>query len=99
MKVNLNPSSLTPSDSQQVRKPASTEEAGSPGSISTVDGDKVTLSTDTSGIATLQAAALSQPELRSDKVEALRQAIATGQYKVEPDKIAEAMVNESDLKE
>ena len=50
-------------------------------------------------MASLQATALSQPEIRSDKIQALRQAISTGQYKIEPDKIAEALVNESEMKD
>jgi len=99
MKVDLTPSALTPSDSQQVRKPAPVDQAGSLDQVSSPDGDKVTLSLDTSGMASLQATALSQPEIRSDKIQALRQAISTGQYKIEPDKIAEALVNESEMKD
>lgn len=99
MKVDLTPSALTPRDSQQVRKPAPVDQTGLLDQVSSPDGDKVTLSLDTSGITSLQAAALSQPEMRSDTIQALRQAISTGQYKVEPDKIAEAIVNESELKE
>jgi len=98
MKVDLTPSSLPPSDSTQVRKPATAEETRQAEQASTQDGDKVTLSLDSAAIASLQAKALSMPEIRSDKVQALREAISTGQYKVEPEKIAEAIVNESELK-
>jgi negative regulator of flagellin synthesis FlgM len=99
MKVDLTPSALPASDPSQVRKPVHTDEAGSSAPGSSEDLDKVTLSLDSSGIASLQATALSQPEIRSDKVQALKQAIASGQYKLEPDKIAQAIVNDSELKD
>lgn len=57
--------------------------------------DKATLSTGQASVEGLAAKALSSPEIRQDKVEALRQAIKNGQYKVEPDGIAEAMIRES----
>jgi flagellar biosynthesis anti-sigma factor FlgM len=34
------------------------------------------------------------PEIRQDKVQSLQQAISSGQYKLEPDKIAGAMIDE-----
>lgn len=57
--------------------------------------DSATLSLGHDTIGTLAAQAMSPPELRADKIEALRQSIATGQYKVEPDKVAEAILSES----
>ena len=54
--------------------------------------DKASFSSDSLDIPTLEAQVLASPEVRQDKVEALRQAIQNGQYKVEPDKIAQAII-------
>jgi flagellar biosynthesis anti-sigma factor FlgM len=37
---------------------------------------------------------MSSPEIRQDKVSSLQQAVSSGQYKLEPDKIAGAMIDE-----
>jgi flagellar biosynthesis anti-sigma factor FlgM len=57
--------------------------------------DKTSLSADTKGIASLQAQALATPAIRQDKVEALRQSIQQGDYKLEPDQIAHAILNQN----
>ena len=54
--------------------------------------DKASLSVDTLGIASLEAQVLASPEVRQDKVAALRQSIQNGTYRVEPDKIAQAIL-------
>jgi flagellar biosynthesis anti-sigma factor FlgM len=36
---------------------------------------------------------MSVPQIRQDKVEALRQSIQNGEYRVEPEKIAQAILN------
>ena len=60
-----------------------------------VGEDKATLSSDSASMQALTAKALQSAEVRQDKVEALRQAIQNGTYKLEPDKIAEAMIRQS----
>jgi negative regulator of flagellin synthesis FlgM len=45
-------------------------------------------------VATLTAQALDQGNVRTDRVDQLRQAIANGTYQVEPAKIADAMLAE-----
>lgn len=57
--------------------------------------DKTTLSGDSASVKALTAKAMQSAEIRQDKVEALRQAIQNGDYKIEPDKIAEAMMRHS----
>jgi negative regulator of flagellin synthesis FlgM len=54
--------------------------------------DKASLSSDALSISAFQAKALATPEIRQDKVEALRQSIQNGDYKVEPDKVAQAIL-------
>jgi len=54
--------------------------------------DKTSLSVDTLSISSLEAQAMTTPQIRQDKVEALRQSVQNGDYKVEPDKIARAIL-------
>lgn len=56
--------------------------------------DQASLSLDTVGISALAAKAMQMPEIRQDKVDALRQTIRQGQYQVDPTKVADAMLNE-----
>jgi negative regulator of flagellin synthesis FlgM len=42
----------------------------------------------------LVSKALESPEIRQDKVSALRQSISSGQYKLEPEKIAASIVDD-----
>jgi negative regulator of flagellin synthesis FlgM len=49
---------------------------------------------DTVSLGTLTAQALQLPEVRQNKVDSLRQAIANGDYKVDPQKTAEAMLSD-----
>ncbi len=57
--------------------------------------DTATLSFDHTNIGSLTSQAMASPVVRQDKVDALRQAISTGQYKVEPEQVAGAMLQES----
>jgi negative regulator of flagellin synthesis FlgM len=54
--------------------------------------DKTSLSADSLSVSSLEAQAMAAPPVRQDKVEALRQSIQNGDYKVEPDKIARAIL-------
>ena len=56
--------------------------------------DQTSLSLDTIGISALAAKAMQMPEIRQDKVEALRQAVRQGQYQVDANKVADAMLGE-----
>lgn len=91
MKVELNRPALDSVTSSQ-RGPA---EVGGDHALHTPEEDKATLSTDKASVDTLAAQALNSPEIRQDKVDALRQAIKSGQYKLEPEGIADAMIRES----
>jgi flagellar biosynthesis anti-sigma factor FlgM len=56
--------------------------------------DRATLSGDS--VKVLTEKALAATEIRQDKVEALRQAVQSGDYRIEPFKIAEAMIRRSE---
>jgi len=60
----------------------------------TGEGDHTTLTSGAGSITSLVSEAMNSPEIRQDKVESLQQAISSGQYKIEPDKIAGAMIDE-----
>jgi negative regulator of flagellin synthesis FlgM len=56
--------------------------------------DRTTLSVDSASISSLATKALESPSLRQDKIDSLRQAITSGQYKLDPSKIAGSMIDE-----
>ncbi len=55
-------------------------------------GDKTTLSQDSVNLSSLATQALSQPEVRQGLVESLRQSIDSGEYKLDPSAIADAIL-------
>jgi negative regulator of flagellin synthesis FlgM len=58
-------------------------------------GDRTTLTSDTRSLASLVSGALSSPEIRQGRVDGLRQAISNGEYRINPESVAAAMVGES----
>jgi len=63
--------------------------------LQALEEDQATLSTDKATVDALAAKALSSPEIRQDKVDALRQAIKSGQYNLEPETIAQSIIRNS----
>jgi flagellar biosynthesis anti-sigma factor FlgM len=59
--------------------------------------DTATLHLDRDGVGTLAAQAMATSETRAEKIEALRQAVANGDYKVDPQNVAEAILNSAQL--
>jgi flagellar biosynthesis anti-sigma factor FlgM len=57
-------------------------------------GDRATLTSGSGSIGSLVSEAMSSPAIRADKVSSLQQSIANGQYKLDPEAIAGAMINE-----
>ncbi|QMV17507.1 flagellar biosynthesis anti-sigma factor FlgM [Granulicella sp. 5B5] len=70
-----------------------TNNAG-PATIQGVEGDRTTLSSDSSTVKALVIQALATPDVRQDKVQSLRQAVSSGTYQVDPQKLASAMVSD-----
>lgn len=75
-------------NSQQVnaQQPAASSSAGSE--------DRTTLSSTDQSVSTLVSTAMSTPEVRQDKVDALKEAVSSGQYKLDPHAIAGSMLDE-----
>ena len=73
-------------------KPARSKSAGVSGGTGVAD--EARLSLEHARVQTLEAKVNGMPEIRSEKVEALRRATQDGAYKVGPEKIAEAIFEE-----
>jgi negative regulator of flagellin synthesis FlgM len=87
MRIDLNSISLNNIEREEKPKKAAGKQSGAPNIE-----DKATLSSDALSVSSLEAQVLAAPEVRQDKVEALRQQVQNGQYKVDPDQIAKAIL-------
>jgi flagellar biosynthesis anti-sigma factor FlgM len=96
MKVDLN--GLTGSVLDGIKSPQRTPaDATAAASTDPAMGeDAATLSVDGARVNSLVAKALDAPDVRQDKVEALRQAVQNGEYAIDPAQIAEAMIRQSE---
>ena len=90
MRIDLNNISLN-----GVERDDKTRKAGTKAPSTPNVEDKASLSVDTLSISSLAAQALATPSIRQDKVEALRQSVQNGEYAVEPDKIAQAILEQN----
>lgn len=90
MKIDLNNASgsLIPAD--WAAKGAASRSADASNEAS---GDRTTISTQGSAVQDLAAKALDTPEIRQEKVNALRESVNNGTYSLDPSKIAEAMID------
>lgn len=69
--------------------------SGSASIASAGGSDHTTLSSDSTMAKSLVAQALSMPDVRQERVQALRQAVSSGTYQVDPQKLATAMMSDS----
>jgi flagellar biosynthesis anti-sigma factor FlgM len=90
MRIDLNNISF-----QGVEREDNTRKAGAKPPTARSVEDKTSLSVDTLSVSSLEARAMSSPQIRQDKVDALRQSIQNGDYKVEADKVAHAILNQN----
>jgi negative regulator of flagellin synthesis FlgM len=58
------------------------------------DGDRTTLTSGSVSISSLVSEAMNSPEIRQARVQSLQQAVSSGNYKLDPDAIAGAMIDE-----
>jgi negative regulator of flagellin synthesis FlgM len=56
--------------------------------------DRTSFTSDQASVSALVSTAMQSPEIRQDKVAALQQAIGSGQYELDPEKIAASMIDE-----
>jgi len=57
--------------------------------------DKTSLSSDTLGVSSLTTQAMEAPSVRQDRVEALRQQVQNGEYNLDANKIAQAILQQN----
>ncbi len=98
MKVDLNgpqrPDFSEITSSQQAQ-PGKTRPTNAEANASIAE-DTASLSTAQATVKILTQKVLQSSEIRQEKVAALRQAIESGEYKIDPGKIADAMLRESE---
>ena len=92
MKVGLSTHGLEPPDREKTG-PASPAPASDVHENEAARGEQA-FSFDQKRLQNLEAQAIAQPEVREQKVEALRQAIGKGEYAVSDVQIADAMIAE-----
>jgi flagellar biosynthesis anti-sigma factor FlgM len=89
MTMNINPTSPSPVTAiSGTRSIQGGKTSPSDKQLTQLPQDHVTISS----VGDLVTAALKQPEVRADKVSAVRESIASGTYKVEPDAIASSIL-------
>lgn len=93
MKVGPNTHASEPPDREKTG-PASPTPASDLPASDAAGVDKTRFSSDQKRLQSLEAQAMAQPEIREQKVEALRQAIGKGKYAVSEVQIADAMISE-----
>jgi|BogFormECP03_OM2_1039629.scaffolds.fasta_scaffold48193_1 flagellar biosynthesis anti-sigma factor FlgM len=91
MRIGLNTTDPQLVATEQAKK-SSTDAAGQP-QPSTV-GDKVSVSQDNVTLSSLASQALGQPEVRQSLVDSLRQSINSGNYQIDPNEIAGAILGD-----
>jgi negative regulator of flagellin synthesis FlgM len=88
MRIDLNSISLNNIEREDKPKKAAGKQSSGAPNIE----DRASLSSDALSISSLEAQVHATPEIRHEKVEALRQQIQSGQYKIDPDQIAKAIL-------
>jgi flagellar biosynthesis anti-sigma factor FlgM len=92
MRIDLYNTAATQAESLADPKQVKAQESSVPDATGEVD--HATLASGAGSIASLVSGAMNSPEVRQGKVESLQQAINSGQYKIDPDQIAGAMIDE-----
>jgi len=92
MRIDLYNSAASQIDSQASSEQVKSQNIAT--SETNGDGDRATLTSGSGSINALVGQAMSSPSIRQDKVASLQQQIASGQYKLDPEQIAGAMIDE-----
>jgi negative regulator of flagellin synthesis FlgM len=92
MRIDLYNSAANELASEQASQKASTENAAKAGLSQTED--RATLTSDSASVGSLVSTALNSPAVRQDKVDSLKQAVNSGQYDLNPGKIAASIIDD-----
>jgi flagellar biosynthesis anti-sigma factor FlgM len=93
MQIELNKSlaSLLPTD-QSVKQVSTSDTAAAQG-VARATQDRTTLHSDSLSVQALTSQALSSPEIRQDKVDAVSQSVSSGSYKIDAKETADAIIH------
>ncbi len=99
MRIDLTSSGLGQPESSKPARPRQTETAandarGSAGASASASVDRTRFSFDQTRVQSLESQALAAPEIRQAKVASLGQDISSGNYSVDPAKVADAITSE-----
>jgi negative regulator of flagellin synthesis FlgM len=92
MRIDLTNSSAGELSSELSSQQVSAQGATQTGS--TGAEDRATFTSDSTSVNSLVSTAMQFPEVRQDTVDSLRQAVNSGQYQLDPSKIAASMVDD-----
>jgi flagellar biosynthesis anti-sigma factor FlgM len=96
MRIGLNPAdpqqSITADQTKKASTAATNQAATNQSELSPV-GDESVFSQDTVTLSSLATQALATPEIRQTQVDSLRQSVSSGEYQLDPNGIAAAMLN------
>jgi len=93
MRIDLYNSSATELSSDVASQKVNAEKTAKSDPSSTED--RTTLTADSASVGSLASVALSSPEVRQNLVDSLKQSVSSGQYELDPNKIAASMVDEN----
>jgi flagellar biosynthesis anti-sigma factor FlgM len=91
MRIDLSNSSAGELSSELSTQQVSAQNAAQAGKSGAED--HATFTSDSVSVHSLVSAALTSPEIRQDKVDSLRLSVSSGQYELDPAKIAASMVD------
>jgi flagellar biosynthesis anti-sigma factor FlgM len=91
MRIDLFNSAASQISSQQASQQTSAQKTAN---SAQVDGDRATLTSDSTSVGSLVSQALSSPAIRQEQVDSLKQAVSNGQYDLNPGKIAASIIDD-----
>ena len=93
MKIDINAPLTGQVPTERAAKQVSTS---SPTTFQSKTDDRTTLNSGKTSVQTLTSQALQTPEIRQDKVSAIRESIKSGSYDLDPNKIASAIIADNE---
>jgi len=93
MKIDLSAATM----SQLPAERSATQVSNTVATVSqSTTADRTTFNSDSMSVHSLASQALQTPEVRQGKVDEIRASISSGQYKIDPGKIASAILSSTD---
>jgi len=96
MRIDLNPSSMPELERSSNSAGATKVAGGATPHATPGTGDVAQLATGSEGVGSLRVQLDKVPDIRQERVAALRQAVTNGTFKISPERIAEAMLADGD---